>query len=138
MQIDFKKLKREAKDIPNSEERRELLSDLNDLEASEKINELLKAELTTIEANKYQGRAFTIILMLTLAIIDGSYIYKTIANGIYSYTGKGSSKVIAVSMATEPAIFWLWLSIYILVFIILFLTFTYMTFGKPSIIKKLL
>ena len=82
MQIDFKKLKREAKDIPNSEERRELLSDLNDLEASEKINELLKAELTTIEANKYQGRAFTIILMLTLAIIDGSYIYKTIANGI--------------------------------------------------------
>ena len=138
MQIDFEKLKKKAKDLPNSEEQRELLSDLDDLEASERINQSLKAEFTAIETSKNQGQVFTIILMLTLAIIDGSYIYKTIANGIYSYTGKGSSKVIAVSMATEPAIFWLWLSIYILVFIILFLTFTYMTFGKPSIIKKLL
>ena len=138
MPIDFEKLKRESREFPNSEERRELLSDLNNLEASERINESLKAELTTIEANKNQGRVFTIILMLIVAIIDGTYIYKTIANGIYSYTGKGSSKVIPVSITSDPVIFWLWLSIYILVFIILFLTVTYMTFGKPSIIKKLL
>ena len=138
MSIDLEKLNKEARYLHNSDEQKELLSDLNSLEASEKIALSLRSELNAMDAIKNQGRIFTITLMFVLAVIDGTYIYKTIVNGIYSYSGKGSSKIITFSLANDPVTFWLWLSVYILVFIILFFTITYMLFRKPSIIVRLL
>lgn len=138
MSIDLEKLRKDARYLHNSEEQKELLSDLNNLEASEKIALSLKSELNAMDAIQNQGRIFTITLMFVLAVIDGTYIYRTIVNGVYSYSGKVSGKIITFSLVNDPVTFWLWLSVYILVFIILIFTISYMLFRKPAIIARLL